>query len=339
LKIAAIQALRAIAAIGVVFHHATYPRLNALASGVNLFFVISGFIMVYTCWAEFGEPGAPAMFLHRRIVRIVPLYWIATTLALAILIIHGEGISLSWVIQSLLFYPFSSRLPVVDVGWTLDYEMFFYALFGVALLLPARTALLAVSAALSAICAIGLAFSVGRPNIGFPISIEFAFGMAVGYAYCRGAILDKGHAMALIALGAAIIALTGIVKLEPNTNDLRVVVWGLPALAIIVGATLSRWHWEGLSSTLAILLGDSSYAIYLFHPPVLKLLDHFLAHRIWWPMTAALSVMAGIAVHLYVERPLLNFLRQRWTWRARILDGLRLGGQNQGAVHHPEMSA
>jgi len=312
MKIVAVQALRAFAAIGVVLHHAI-PSLNALRSGVDLFFVISGFIMVHTCWAEFGETGATAMFLRRRIIRIVPLYWIATALALVIAIIDGTGVGPSWVTESLLFYPFSARMPVLDVGWTLNYEMFFYALFGIALLLPARrTALLAVSAVLIAISAFGLAFSVGLPNIAFPISIEFAFGMAVGYAYCRGVMLDKGYATALIVLGAAIIALTGIVNLDPNKDATRVVVWGIPALAIFAGATLPRWHWEGLSSKLMIFLGDSSYSIYLSHALLLSVL-RLLDYRIWLPMLVALCVIAGITVHLYIEGPLENFLRQRWT--------------------------
>jgi peptidoglycan/LPS O-acetylase OafA/YrhL len=94
--------------------------LNALSSGVDLFFVISGFIMVYTCWAKFGETGATAMFLRRRIIRIVPLYWMATALAIVILISHGQGMSLSWVTESFLFYPFSAQHPVLSVGWTLN---------------------------------------------------------------------------------------------------------------------------------------------------------------------------------------------------------------------------
>ena len=116
----------------------------------------------------------------------------------------------------------------------------------------------------------------------------------------------------MIVLGAAIITVTGIVNLNPGRDAIRVVVWGIPALAIIAGATLPRWHWEGLSSKLMIFLGDSSYSIYLFHALLLSVL-RLLDYRIWLPMIVALCVIAGITVHLYIEGPLQNFLRQRWT--------------------------
>ena len=79
-KIITIQALRAVAALAVLIRHAGFYEYNFLAAGVDLFFVISGFIMVVSCWPEFGKQCAPRRFAVRRLVRIVPLYWLATLL-------------------------------------------------------------------------------------------------------------------------------------------------------------------------------------------------------------------------------------------------------------------
>ena len=79
-KIVTVQALRAVAALAVVIRHAGFYGVSFLAAGVDLFFVISGFIMVVSCWPEFGKPCAARRFAVRRIVRIVPLYWLATLL-------------------------------------------------------------------------------------------------------------------------------------------------------------------------------------------------------------------------------------------------------------------
>jgi hypothetical protein len=115
---------------------------------------------------------------------------------------------------------------------------------------------------------------------------------------------------ALLVFGAALIGVTAIANLKPNTDAIRVIVWSLPSPLIIAGATLPRWHWEDLPSqlTMRFLVRD-----FLFHIRGWQLLQG----RIWWSMIADLSIITGIAAYLYVERSLLNFLRRRWTCRAR----------------------
>jgi len=170
-RLDSIQVLRAVAAIGVVFTHAitrlstSFPgasehalftglggQLTVGDAGVDLFFVISGFIMLHVHRNDFGRPGAPLRFMLRRILRIVPIYWLLTTLALVFLIFapqlfttHYRGIYLPWIVGSYLFLPIAppdwNATPVVGVGWTLNYEMFFYAVFAGALLLPRRLGL------------------------------------------------------------------------------------------------------------------------------------------------------------------------------------------------------
>ena len=108
-----IQALRAIAAFMVLAFHLSNlaeiaPRLQTTnfvlgAAGVDLFFVISGFVMVYSCERLFNRPGASAQFVVQRLVRIVPLYWLATT---AMVLLCAPFASTKAVTASLLFWPY-----------------------------------------------------------------------------------------------------------------------------------------------------------------------------------------------------------------------------------------
>ena len=155
-----IQILRAVAALAVVVMHigielrywakATLTWTEAGNAGVDLFFVISGFIMVFIAWDRFGSRGAPVDFFVRRLIRIVPLYWLVTTGY-----VLANSYPASRIITSYLFVlDFSANaapLPVVLQGWTLNYEMFFYLVLALALFLPRLIAISCVSALLAAL--------------------------------------------------------------------------------------------------------------------------------------------------------------------------------------------
>ena len=167
LPVSSIQILRAVAALGVVALHVSHegatrlgarnplPDFSVGAAGVDLFFVISGFIMVYASDALFARAGAPAYFFTRRLARIVPLYWAATAAAVVCFVAFryaGALEQLSWqtFVASLLFVPWprpdGAMLPVHMLGWTLNFEMFFYVVFALALMLTRRNAVFAVTA-------------------------------------------------------------------------------------------------------------------------------------------------------------------------------------------------
>ena len=175
MKLYFLQALRAIAALLVVADHAllevshnepqnliTHIAWTLGNAGVYIFFVISGFIMVNICWESFGPKAAAANFVRRRVIRIVPLYWLATVAALAyhkVSSTHGADAGWSELIYSLAFIPYSndegSWNPILPQGWTLNYEMMFYAIFALGLSLPRRFALPAVSMTLGAFVMFG----------------------------------------------------------------------------------------------------------------------------------------------------------------------------------------
>jgi peptidoglycan/LPS O-acetylase OafA/YrhL len=175
-----IQALRAFAAASVVVHHIlvvavqkagySYQFPNTAAAGVDLFFLISGFIMVYTHFNDFGVAGSSATFIWRRLIRVVPLYWIATTATIVLLLIIPSAFStqtLGWdnVMPSYLLLlskePDGSLNTILPTGWTLCYEMYFYLLFAILLIVSRRMFLIAVGA----VSAVGLLIYAARVDI------------------------------------------------------------------------------------------------------------------------------------------------------------------------------
>lgn len=150
-RIDSIQGLRAIAALLVVVDHSmsimiSKGSLLGIDShfawlfggiGVKIFFLISGFIMTVTTHGEFSSAGASKRFLYKRFLRVAPLYWIATTAYAARISLQGTPPHFASLIFSFLFIPQRNDLgimqPVYGLGWTLNFEMFFYVLFGLAL--------------------------------------------------------------------------------------------------------------------------------------------------------------------------------------------------------------
>jgi exopolysaccharide production protein ExoZ len=340
-RLDSIQVLRACAALIVVFAHLwpefagygagdRFPMFIVGASGVDLFFVISGFIMVYTAEPLFGQPGAPRQFFTRRLVRIVPLYWLATTIVL-LQILHGSRdlstSNLTWanVVSSYLFIPLGrphggETQPVLGVGWTLNYEMFFYCLFAVATMLPRRWAVLAVTVFFWS--SINLPGQFGWPipqvlNVWFgPTVYEFAFGMWIALAFREGLRIPAWASGTLIAAGSALIILT---DWDGFATIGRVSGWGGGTAMIVAGCVLANVRPARSVPWLALVfLGDASYALYLLHGFVLEKL--FLAapyvtpaRHVWLYATAGMiaSISVAVAAHLTLERPLTKALQRR----------------------------
>jgi exopolysaccharide production protein ExoZ len=200
MKIHSLQALRAVAAWLVVTDHALLEITKnqsedsvtrvawALGSGgVSVFFVISGFIMVHICWDNFGGWTAATKFLLRRVIRIVPLYWLATVAALAfhrISATHGAHDGWPQLIYSLSFIPYSgsegSWSPILPQGWTLNYEMMFYAIFALGLSFQRKIGLPAVGVILVVFVTTGpLLRNQTLAYLASPIVLWFLLGMGL----------------------------------------------------------------------------------------------------------------------------------------------------------------
>jgi exopolysaccharide production protein ExoZ len=328
-----IQYLRAIAALMVVWHHATaqVPGLHALfpsgfgAFGVDLFFVISGFIIAFT---TYGHEARPTTFFRRRLERIVPLYWTLTLAMVALALLPPHVFSTlsptsRTALQSLLFIPHFSDTrpneiwPLLVPGWTLNFEMFFYALFAL-LLAPGRARtvplLVGVCVALVALGALVKPHNAIARTYTDARLLEFALGAVIGEWHARGGGLRSAAlSWLLMLLGAALLLWTGPAGagIAPQLIGAGLLVAGClhPALSARRIGLLHR-------------LGDASYSIYLTHVFTLaalglvwrKLLpgaSTFGSGATFMVLACASSALVGWLCFTWVERPLMQRLRSR----------------------------
>ena len=345
-----VQILRGIAAVMVLVYHVgneltdrgfsvTVPDSLGLGSaGVDLFFVISGFIMVHSTAAAFAKPGAPLMFLTRRLVRLAPLYWIVTTLAVLALASEASpaGVSaatLRWAAASaaFLFYPRGDGgdFPLYAQGWTLNFEMVFYLGFACALPFRRAVALPWLSLGFLALAVLGWFVTLPWPLTRLTDSniVEFVLGVGLAEVHARGFRLSTPIALALAGLGALAFALT--IGSVDAWLPARGFVWGPPALAVVASAALVRSHGDGPMRRGLEALGDASYALYLVHVGFFGLLAFALSRftvvtAIPVPLYVGLCVVGAIsaafAVHRLVERPMTRGLNRSLglsrRWRA-----------------------
>jgi peptidoglycan/LPS O-acetylase OafA/YrhL len=297
---------------------------NLGALGVTVFFIISGFIMFHTAGHSFGRPGAALIFLRKRILRIVPLYWTATLLEAVLRLHKGGAVSPHELVASLLFIPLPVPLgehmqPLLGVGWTLNYEMFFYCLFALALFLRRPVGLVLLFSALCGLVAIGTVykpFSDASPPhdlVTFwtdPVILLFAVGVQLGLL-AEEANKSVPRRVALVIGGIALLAgasssfwLGGSL---PAPRAWQLAVWALSALAVGV-CIFAKPSAPGIATQVGVHLGDISYALYLFH-----FFAIVVAEKLWWllfaksqsvffvPAAYLVSVVAAFAIHHLFE--------------------------------------
>ena len=357
----AIQVLRGVAALAVILFHARQelvwrhiavplPELTVGAAGVDLFFVVSGFVMVHASRALFGSRASMKPFLLRRLVRIVPLYWFFTLVRLLYIVAANRHSSLlddwpSHLLYSLSFVPpGDGRFPIVVQGWTLSYEMAFYLAFALCLPFQEGRALLVLSGALALAGVLGgLDLVQGRAAaIANPQLFEFLGGMLVARLHGAGLRLAPVPAAGLALAGAAALLATasGLESIGPW----RGLVWGVPATAIVAAATLGRHAGRRAVPALLLRLGDASYSLYLCHMLVFTLLSRVLlglafAHPLgalaYFAASIVAAVLAGLASHRWIERPMFAACTARLR-RAGAIPGPSGTPPDAPALHPPE---
>ncbi|WOB79666.1 acyltransferase [Brevundimonas nasdae] len=335
-----VQALRFAAATAVVVTHAVDlagTRLeletalgggtleNFGAVGVDVFFVISGFIIATTTQGQTGV-GAAGAFLWRRFRRVAPIYWL---LSLPILIgmARGGTLSADVAVATFLFWPFSGlemTFPALGPGWTLCFEMLFYAGFGLAIAGGRRVAGGLVGT-YAAMLAAGLVLAVPVLRFwGAPIILEFLLGVGIASAWRfaprRLALWAVGLALVGFGLGL-VFGYGGIDEVralnEPWNGMRRVLIWGLPSALLVFGVVrIERTgRAPGRLARAAAFMGDASYSIYLVHVLVIRALGRmFESGMVALPgdavvaLTVIASLAAGAVVHVWIERPLLRVM-------------------------------
>lgn len=327
-----VQYLRGIAALMVVLHHieikgAQYHN-NALAGynigyfGVDLFFIISGFIMCHTTHNKaisFGQ------FMSARVKRILPLYWLITCVALAIFIVaphlinSGGGVTSVWA--SYLLAPNGARY-LVDNGWTLRYEFFFYLIFGFALLIKTSHRGILISSVIAVLATAGFILQPQNPWGYFfldKLLLEFVMGILAWHILNRW-VLPKFIALILLAGGIQALILQNALGLF-ETPFHRVLSGGLPMMMIFIG--LVRFEYFFLQSRQLLFkfferLGDSSYSLYLAHPfalsPTAMICRKLgLANNtlLFIGMLLTTALISGWVCYRYIEQPLAQWIKYR----------------------------
>lgn len=324
-----IQYLRAAAVIMVVFFHAAGPNIGSLgAAGVDIFFVISGFVMwVITETRETSVTN----FVYHRVVRIVPLYWIFTLALAGAFMVAPQvfptlKVTPSHLIKSLLFVPHVDPTdgqisPVLRPGWSLDYEMFFYSIFATSLILGKKFRITLILGALLLLPLLGIIFHPEAPILltySNPIMLEFLGGAIFGFLYLRGMPLNAIWATTLFIVGMIAFAIVGME--DPVPEHLRVLFWGVPGILLVVGL-VSLEQTTGIPQIKSLeLLGDASYSIYLSHTIIISatyrfanwlgVFERIRGIGVFIIATMAISILCGLVVYVALERPLLEILRR-----------------------------
>ena len=277
-----LQYLRAIAALMVVYFHSVLqvPKVNSGfdwqfhlfgETGVDIFFVLSGFVMWLT---TAGREIRPLDFYRRRIKRIVPLYWLATLFSAAVAlvapsILKSTVFNLPHLIASLLFLPWRNPadptliVPVVVPGWTLNFEMYFYFIFGLLLLVREKWRLYALFGTMTAIIVFCRLFPIettATKTYGDPIIYEFLAGVVLAKLYLDKVLLPQAVAWPALVLGFAFL----LINETLCDSSMRAWMWGIPAIVILYSAVsidFSRLPTIGWLS----YIGDASYSIYITH--------------------------------------------------------------------------
>ena len=335
-SIDALQGLRAAAALLVVLDHAIAVatiKLNLDARyqefgyfiglfGVKMFFIISGFVMVLSHSGDFGRHGAPTRFLARRLGRIMPLYWIMTLIFLVFGRSEPGAAEIAW---SLLLIPHQSTggpfgWPVYILGWTLQYELFFYLLFAGGLLFSRKVGLALVSGALLLLAAASASGALGAGNVlaylGRPIILYFLGGLVIGIM--RPWFLRRerrpGFAVAILVALAAIAIGCAAGWPRGNWDWAQHGVCTAAAMLAVMACALSNEEPRVYPARrVARALGDATYSIYLTHPlalfPITLLAAQFPG-AVPWPafllLSVVLSAALGLTVYRCVERPLVR---------------------------------
>jgi exopolysaccharide production protein ExoZ len=354
-ELLSIQYLRAIAAVAVLIFHAADRAgiaFGAGAAGVDIFFVISGFIM----WViSAGDSTTPSSFLARRAARIIPLYWLVT-LSVAAVALAAPSLfpnlkpTFDHVVKSILFYPHADPsgaiAPLIVPGWTLDYEVFFYLIFAASLFAPARIRIQVLTAALGVLVLLGQVLHPSNPALAtytHPLLLEFLSGVWLAKIWADGLRPRPIVGASAMVLGFGVMAVVAVSGID--VDPVRLFVWGVPAFLIVAGAIslepVRDWP-------IVKFLGDASYSIYLVHGLAIALCARILTalHISALPLFFVVCVSGGIVVgggcYLFVEKPLLHLFhpsRRKRFARTSAVGAAVTGLPDIGAVASPPDAA
>lgn len=358
MKLGSIQFLRAVAALLVVyFHSIDFQRklahsfqqdflhwANFGAIGVDIFFVISGFIISYSAGSyKGGREGV--IFLVRRFKRVNFIYYLATLVMVgvlihAVLMMGVPLITFPIILKSIFLLPLLDHTEFVPhilrQAWTLSFEWFFYLLFSLAIFTRTRSKERFLVLLIMALVVTGFLFNGFKGSdyrlifMTNPILLEFLLGVCLYWCYVNVRV-SKKMTFVLLAAGGCICLYRivhgfGKIWLSEDTEDgslsfVRFIRWGIPAGLLVAGCIFlekagslhSIWN-----NPLTTYLGNASYSIYLTHMTIYLLCSSVYRRTGYYPnpdlaiwLQALLAITGGIIFYQLGELPLLRFLQRK----------------------------
>jgi len=326
--ILSMQYMRAVAALLVVIHHARFKAsiystnplewFNVGGAGVDLFFIISGFIMCYTVD---NKKISVRKFLIARVKRIIPLYWVLTSFALLVFMFYPDKINSSGgvtnIAASYFLFPTTDSYLIKN-GWTLSYEFLFYSLFAIGLLLTTKIRFLIPIILIVTLVSAGAFYETNNPILNFMTDqflLEFVFGIFLFYFFKKVTLNT--------VVGFTFITLATLGFYMANLNQLnypRVIEYGLPALLLFIGMlSFEPFFQKNKSHPILMLfenMGNSSYSLYLLHPfvlvattMVLVKLDLTEHGYLFVALLSISSIIGGHLCYLLLEKNLQKIVR------------------------------
>jgi exopolysaccharide production protein ExoZ len=337
-KYETIQVLRFICALMVMFLHATFYTSERLDSGtfiyyqgfngVKLFFIISGFVMIISSQNLINDKRGWKIFATKRIIRIVPIYWIITTYKVLVLIfasslVFHARLDIVYILKSYFFIPtvnIDGKIqPFYAVGWTLNCEMFFYFLFTIALALRIRP-IIFLGSILIPLSILSIFKTAAWPAVGFytdPIILNFLYGMIAAQLIISGKKLPQNIAIPLVAILLVFIFLprNGVFSSYNITNN--DIVISIAAFLVIYGGASIENVWSKKIPNILIYLGGASYSLYLIHPsvapfaPTLLKKLHLKFDLLSVVFAVIIATLVGVLFYQLCEKPITKFLTKR----------------------------
>ena len=341
-KLYGLQVYRGIAALLVVLYHMTYLSQERFDyqflggifafgfTGVDFFFVLSGFIILYVHGRDLGRPERLRGYFTKRFIRLYPIYWcVALTKIVVILLVPSLAKSYeantSYLAKSLLLIP-QENLPIIGAAWTLSYEVLFYILFGITILLGVRWAY-----RLTVIWVVAIAVVYGLNQAGwipseYYIALNFIFNernleFILGCWAARtviNSVVKYAKTMALVGLVAFI-----LLGAYLNHNQMALpfsLTFGLASFLLVLGTASVEMSGGIAWPRPLVFLGDASYSVYLTHVMFLNFfmliigrlnVFEFIDPLFTTSLLVVGSVLGGCLVYLLVERPIIVSLRKK----------------------------
>ena len=335
--ILSIQYLRGIAALLVVLSHIAWKNIQAGGStmhwwheagtfGVDIFFIISGYIMVYITQNMHQKPHNIRIFLKKRFVRIVPLYWFYTLVALGIFLLIPERVNSAGggtdVLKSFFLLPLASNENyLVGVGWTLHFELLFYILFSFGLLFSRTIGNIAVISAILFSVLYSIFIPMEEMSYIFrsflnDIFIEFALGIFLYFFLLK--IKNIHWIISLISITIGVIGFFYL-HVGGSVTGVHHIDTGTTAFLICFGVVSLEYFWKKRECKFLTTVGNASYSIYLLHPFILvavvmvsSKLESIL------PLSETLlivimfisSLIGGYISHIFIEKKLIKYSKK-----------------------------